>query len=123
MEISFDQDRGVCYLRLAGQPDKQEILAAFDAAVTDERYSSGMGRLWDFRNADLSLLNAGTIAAMAEHPMQYPSGINDVKVAFVASRALEFGLSRMFEVFASSAGDTKVRVFYSLDEAESWLQR
>ena len=122
MEVRFSHDKNIAYLKLSGPVTDKEILGLFDVAVADDRYRLGMGRLWDFREADLAQLNAGTIAAMANHPMKYPSGINDVKVAFVASRALEFGLSRMFEVFAGNAGDTNVAVFYSMDEAEAWLQ-
>jgi hypothetical protein len=43
-----------------------------------------------------------------------------VKVAFVAGRKLEYGLSRMFEFFSKDA-NTTIDVFYSIEEAEAWL--
>ena len=70
--------------------------------------------------ADLSSLDSSTIAMMAQHSTKYPPGINDVKVAFVAGRGLEFGLSRMFAAFSEEAS-TKISVFYSLSDAEYWL--
>lgn len=100
--------------------DKKTILDAFDAAVADERYKPGMARLWDFREADLSKMDSQTIAVMATYSTKLPPGINDVKVAFVVKRKLEFGLSRMFEAYSSDA-DTDIAVFYSLDEAEEWM--
>ncbi len=59
---------------------------------------------------------------LTQHSTTFPPGINDVKVAFVASRKLEFGLSRMFEAFSADAS-TKISVFYSLAEAEDWLAK
>ncbi len=48
------------------------------------------------------------------------SGYRMGMVAFVASRKLEFGLSRMFEAFSADA-KTKIAVFYAMAEAEAWL--
>ena len=120
MDLRFDKDTNLAYIRLTGMLTKDLILAAFDAAVYDDGYASGMGRIWDFREADLSLLNPPTIASIARYPTRFPPGINDVKVAFVCGRELEYGLSRMFEAL-SADGDTKISVFYSMEEAETWM--
>jgi hypothetical protein len=120
MELGFDESKNIATIRLTGPLDRGTILDAFDAAVADERYRMGMGRLWDFRDADLSGLDSATIAEMAKHSMKFPPGINDVKVAFVASRKLEYGLSRMFAAFSSRAM-TSIAVFVTMDEAEAWM--
>jgi len=78
-----------------------------------------MGRLWDFRDADLSTLDYSTINDMAQYSLKFPPGINDVKVAFVTSRNVEYGLSRMFEL--SSESKTPIAVFRTMDEAEKWM--
>lgn len=78
-----------------------------------------MGRLWDFRNADLSSLDAKTIVAMAQYSLKFSSGINDVKVAFVTNSDLVYGLSRMFEL--SSEAKTPIEVFRSVSKAEKWM--
>jgi len=88
--------------------------------VSDERYKKGMGRLWDFRDADLSSLGSETIAAMAQYSLRFPPGLNDVKVSFVTSKDLEYGLSRMFEM--SSNAMTPICVFRAMDQAEKWMK-
>ncbi len=67
------------------------ILSAFDLNVADNRYRDGMGRLWDFRDADLSSLKSETVVEMAQYSLNFPSGINDVKVAFLVSRDFSTG--------------------------------
>ena len=120
MDLRVDQAKNIAYIRLTGPLNKKIILDAFDVAVSDRKYSKGMGRLWDFRDADLTSLDSPTIKEMALHSAKFPPGINDVKVAFVASRELEYGLSRMFEAY-SMGEKTTVSVFYTLEEAEAWL--
>jgi len=120
MELRTDKAKNIAYIRLVGPLNREIILAAFDAAVSDRRYRKGMSRLWDFRDADLSSLDSSTIAEMAEYSIKFPPGINDVKVAFVASRKLEFGLSREFEMYSMDT-KTAVSVFYTIADAENWL--
>lgn len=120
MELHFDPEKNCVHIRLAGPLTEKIILDAFDSAVADERYRDGMCRLWDFRRADLTALDSITIASMAQHSTRYPPGINDVKVAFVAGRELEFGLSRMFGAYSLRAM-TAIAVFYEMQDAEAWL--
>jgi len=120
MELRADQAKNIAYIKLTGPLTKEIILDAFDAAVSDRKYRNGMGRLWDFRDVDLSALDSSIIAEMAQYSAKFPPGINDVKVAFVANRELEYGLSRMFEAYSMDV-KTTVSVFYTLEDAEAWL--
>ena len=119
MDLHIDEEKNIAYIKLSGQLSKKAILSAFDLAVADERYKNGMGRLWDFRDADLSSLESNTIFDMAQYSLKFPSGVNDVKVAFVASSDFEYGLSRMFEM--SSRSKTPINVFRKMGEAEKWM--
>lgn len=120
MELRTDPEKGIAYIKMSGNLQKKDILEAFDVAVADKRYRSGMNRLWDYRDADLSALDSATIAEMAQYSSKFPDGINDAKVAFLVGRKLEFGLTRMFAAYASEMSST-VKVFYSLEDAEAWL--
>jgi hypothetical protein len=119
MDLRIDEEKNIAYIKLSGLLSRKVILSAFDLTVSDKRYKNGMGRLWDFTEADLSSLDTATVIEMAQYSLQFPPGINDVKVAFVTSRDLEYGLSRMFEM--SSKSKTPIRVFRVMDEAEKWM--
>lgn len=118
-DLRIDGKKNIAYIRLTGQLDKAAILKAFDLAVTDTHYRAGMGRLWDFRATDLSLIDNETIYELAQHSKHYPPGINDVKVAFVTSTDLNYGLTRMFEMMSKAA--TPISVFRDITAAENWL--
>ena len=119
MDLRIDEKRDIAYIKLSGLLSKKVILNALDFTVSDKRYKKGMGRLWDLRDADSSSLDSVIITEMAQYSLKFPPGINDVKVAFVTSRDIEYGLSRMFEM--SSKAKTPIRVFRAMDEAEKWM--
>lgn len=119
MDLKIDAEKNIAYIKLSGLLSKKTILNGFDAAVSDKRYQDGMGRLWDFRDADLSALGSETVVEMAQYSLRFPPGINDVKVAFLVMRDFEYGLSRMFEM--SSGGKTPISVFRKMEEAEKYL--
>ena len=85
MDLRIDEEKNIAYIKLSGLLSKKVILSAFDLTVYDKRYKKGMGRLWDFRDADLSSLDSATVIEMAQYSTKFPSGINDVKVAFVTT--------------------------------------
>ena len=119
MNLRIDEKKNIAYIKLSGSLSREVILSAFDSTVSDRRYKKGMGRLWDFRDADLSALDSKVVIEMAQYSLNFPIGINDVKVAFVTIGNLEYGLSRMFEI--SSQSKTPIRVFRAMDEAEKWM--
>jgi hypothetical protein len=120
MQLQFDQDKYIAYIKLSGRPTEEEVLGAFEAAVADQRYKLGMGRLWDFTDADLTGFETDTIRRMAQFSKKFPKGICDVKVAFVTDKMVDYGLSRMFEAFSQDA-QTQIEVFRSIAEAETWM--
>ena len=119
MDLEIDERKNLAYIKVTGLVSSKDVLDAFDIAVSHEKYRKGMGRLWDFREADLAAINSETIVQMAQYSTRFPPGINDVKVAFVTGRVLEYGMSRMFQM--SSRAKTPIRVFCSMDEAEKWM--
>ena len=120
MELKVNSDKNYCTIKLTGLLTRDMILHAFDASVSHIHHISGMGRLWDFTEADLSLLNSNTIQAMAHYSLKFPKGINDVKVAFAVTRDLEYGLTKIFEAFSAKA-KTNIEIFRSLEEAQEWV--
>ena len=58
---------------------------------------------------------------MAQYSLSFPPGIGDVRVAFVATKASAYGLTRMFQAYSDIYAKTQVMVFDDLDEAEKWM--
>ena len=119
MDLRIDMEKDIAYIKLSGKVDKKSFLDALELAITDNRYRKGVGRLWDFSQADLSDLTVEDVIELGQYTKKFPAGINDVKVAFMAPGNIEYGLSRMFEM--TTTASTTIHVFRTMDEAEKWL--
>ena len=80
MDLRIDEEKNIAYIKLSGLLSKKVILSAFDLTVSDKRYKNGMGRLWDFRDAELSSLDSETITEMAQYSLRFPQGIKIEKI-------------------------------------------
>ena len=118
MEIRLDKSKNIAYIKIIGEANSKEILSAFDEAVSSKDYRKGMGRLWDFTEIDLASLEKNVIPEMSRYPTKFPTGIRDVKVAFVVSKSLEYGLTREFQAYSEIYAKSQVRIFTKLVEAE-----
>ena len=58
---------------------------------------------------------------MAQYSLSFPPGINDVKVVFVVTETMEYGLTRMFQTYSDLHASTQVMVFDTIDKAEKWM--
>jgi len=123
MELKIDQEKNIAYIKIIGPASSEEILEAFDIAVSDEKYKKGMGRLWDFTEIDLSSLESSAIPDMAKHSLKFPPGICDFKVAFAVTKTMEYGLTRMFQIHSATHAKTKLMIFNTIDEAEKWMMK
>ena len=123
MELRIDEGKNIAYIKMTGTVSSNAILNAFDIAVSDEKYKKGMGRLWDFTDIDLSSLDSDDIPKMAQHSLSFSPGINDVKVAFVVTKTMEYGLARMFQIYSDLHAKTQVRVFDTTDKTEKWIMK
>ena len=120
-DIRIDEAKNIARIRGTGKVTPQDVLDAFDRAVSQEKYKAGMGRLWDFSKIDLSSLDPSFIPQMTKHSLSFPEGIRDVKVAFVVKKTMEYGLVRMFQIYSEFYADTEVTIFDTTEEAERWM--
>ena len=80
MDLRIDEEKNIAYIKLSGLLSNEVILKTFDLTVSDKRYKKGMGRLWDFRDVELSSLDSETITEMAQYSLRFPQGINIEKI-------------------------------------------
>jgi hypothetical protein len=122
MELKFDEEKNIAYIKLSGAVREEDVLGAFDSAVSSKKYQKGMGRLWDLRDVDLSSLSPASIDRFFSHHSKFQTEINDVKVALVATNHVEFGIAQIYELYASDL-ITDTHVFNDIAAAEAWMMQ
>jgi hypothetical protein len=117
----YDVGQNMVTITMDGPLSGPAIVAALDAALEAPDHRPGMARLWDFSDADPSALDAETLRHLSLHTQRFPPEIRDVRVAFVTSSDLAYGLARMFEAFSDCVAAPTPRIFHTLEEAQTWL--
>lgn len=112
---SIETERGITTIRFSHEFVAEDILSAIDAVAAENNLNEL--RLWDLSrgNSNLTAEELQKLADYARSRFLLPS-----KVAIVAPKDLEFGLSRIYEVYREE-GLVKHRVFRTEQEARVWL--
>jgi uncharacterized hydantoinase/oxoprolinase family protein len=116
--IKTDLDKNIVYTKLSGLLSETIIINAFDYTVRHKDVNDEMARLWDFTGADLSGLGRTEIINIASHLKRAGIDTINVKVAFVTSGSLDYGLTRMLMAYYRLEN---VSAFMSIEEAEVWM--
>jgi hypothetical protein len=89
---------------------------------THENWQPGGALLINHSELNAAPLTTDEIREMADFTKPFLSQIGQAKIAILVARDLEFGVGRMWQVFASEGRESAREVFRSRDEAISWLK-
>jgi len=117
----LDPGRNLIIQKVTGELSLYNFIAAFKTATSHPDFTSGMNVLWDLTDASLAQVEIQDMHRMIEfiqfHIEKRGTGF---KLAIVAHGKLEFGLSRMYEVYGEVLPFAK-KAFYTMQEALDWL--
>ena len=114
----IDRQAGLSILVVEGELVFEELRSFVQAVYEDDFFPAGS--LFDMRTAtssDVSTPQIRSLVALIEQRRRNPG---PTRWAIVASRDVDFGLSRMFKTYADKIS-TDIRVFRDIDEAKLWL--
>ena len=114
--FTLDDSEGFLRVKLYGPVSVENVRVVFDAMTRSGQFTESR-RLWDMRECrlDLSsdeLLEMASVAKSRDLP--------DSRGAMLAPRDLNFGMSRMHQVFRKS-DNISLRVFRDEKEAIAWV--
>jgi hypothetical protein len=116
---SIHLDQNLIRQTLWGTVTATELRDLAAAMWADPDYRKKLDILADLRDAQIQI----PYDQMVEYT-QFLSGQSDIgRQAIVVGRQLEFGMARMYEQLTEHGVARKdLRVFFSLEDAERWLQ-
>ncbi len=119
-KYSIHLDQNLIRQTLWGDITVNELRELVAAMLIDPLYRRKMNVLADLREARVHI----PYDQMVEYT-QYINSLSDIgRQAIVVGRQLEFGMVRMYEqLTASGAKRQDLRVFFSLEDAEQWLEQ
>lgn len=79
--------------------------------------------LWDFTEGTVALISSEEAERIAALGSNIRPNIKGGKAAFLAPKDIDFGISRMFQVFSEIKNFTfEIEVFRDMSTAQEWLE-
>jgi len=113
----IDQARRLVLSEGSGLLTMPDLLAHQDKLAGDPDFSADYSQLYDLTQVTDVEVTPNDLRRLAQRSVFLP---NARRAVLVSSDVL-FGLSRMFEMFRESLGETGIRVFRDHAEALAWV--
>ena len=121
MEFSVKYRGGFFDVKTSGDGELDKFGDLADAMFAYEEWKPGTPVLHDHTDLNSGPLTVDDIRGIAQLCADRRAQFGAGKLAVVVARDLEFGLARMWAVFAEDKWDVVSKVFRSREEAIAWL--
>ena len=116
-------ENGVTFREMTENVVVQELLEALKTILDHPDFKKGMPTLWDMRNASFTELSKNDLYKLRDFICcNAERRGSNFKVAYVASRDLEYGVSRMLESVLQANPSCSRKTFRSMDDAVEWVK-
>lgn len=106
-----------------GDADLQVFKDLIQAFTTHEHWHTGGALLINHSELNSAPLTNDDLWELADFAIPLQSRIGKAKIAILVGRPLEFGIGRVWQVFALKGRESVSELFRSRDEAISWLSK
>jgi len=122
-EIMFDHMPEYVLIRTYGEASAHGFDDLLTTLVNSPEWVTGNRQLVDHRKLSAEHLTNDDIQKIESISKKYGEQLAGGHVAFVVSDTVSFGMVRMYEMLGGENTHSKIRVFYSINEAAAWLKQ
>jgi len=123
MNFKIIKDKELPYFKieLSGQFDLQDLEMCYLKIINHPDWDTALNILWNARKCTFEHLNNGDLSAISDMTNKYREQRGDGLAAWVVSRDIDFGISRMFEILNENKVIFSFRVFKTMQEAQDYI--
>ncbi len=120
LTVTIDDDAKLRIQTLSGKAKPEDLSQAVEEVYKRPDFNPDHNFVWDLRQCTMENVSSDAVRQFAMFvTVQWTATGIPPKGAFVVSRDLEFGLSRLFTSYLDA--DSDFRIFRDMDEAIEWL--
>lgn len=120
MDVQIDRESAIALVDVGEASSAAEIIKAVEALFAHPGFVDGMDTIFDYSRCDFSKVSAEDLKSIARFLVPHlPRFAN--RVNLVVERDLEYGLARMYGVFAEDIAPSERRIFRDIDTAREWF--
>lgn len=119
LEITVDSEHELTVYRCSGRMKEEELTHILQSFYSG---TPTLNILWDYSDASLEGISSEYVRQIHARVLKLGFARQGGKSAIVATKELEYGLARMFQIMADENGfPLRIKLFRSIDEAHQWL--
>ncbi|HET6472896.1 MAG TPA: hypothetical protein VFG38_13705 [Pseudomonadales bacterium] len=120
IRMIIDKTTSLIRTTASGRVTGDDLVAYYHRLRSHPDFRSDLSEIFDLTDVTEADVGADDVRRLSSVTEEFTRRGVTVKVAIVAPRDLEFGLSRMYEMLQSQSKND-VRVFRDRAEAEAWI--
>lgn len=120
MEVQVDSESAIALVDVGEASSVAEIIKAVEALLAHPDFVDGMDAIFDYSRCDFSKVSAEDLKSIARFLVPHLSRFAN-RVNLVVERDLEYGLARMYGVYAEEIAPSERRIFRDIDTAREWF--
>jgi hypothetical protein len=118
----IDKELNIRRHKVTGTLQLDELVGILGGIYKSPGFDPDMDVVWDLREADLTSFSSEDVQAVRNFVIRNWGTGGKSRAALVVSRDVEFGLTRMYEVYVESDTKSQVEVFRDMDKAVEWIR-
>lgn len=122
MKYEIEYSDGILEVKTSGNAELQGFMDFIRDIVAHEHWQPDGKILINHTKLNADSLTSEDIEKMSDFGKNLQSKIGRAKIALVVPGDLQFGLSRMWQMFSSPGRESATELFRSRDKAVSWLK-
>ena len=120
VDIQYDEDKKILIIKSFGAFTFEDFSSAMETIVASSDYPTCANAIWDFREADLSSVDADFWGRIIDRRSAFPQRDN-CYTAMIVSDDLQYGLIRMLQLLSEGKLPQRLMAFRDYKEGEQWL--
>lgn len=120
--VEADPGEDLIMVTTAGDATVEGIRAFLDDIISHPAWRPGMSILLDHRNLNLSHIKQKGVEQVSDYFASISQALGDGKIALVMNKAVDFGITRAWEIITQDRTNMQIHVFRDLDPARLWIR-
>ena len=120
MDIQIDPESAIALVDVGEASSTAEIIKAVEALLAHPDYIDGMDSIFDYSQCDFSKLSTEDLKSIAHFLVPHLPRLAK-RINLVVERDLEYGVARMYGVYAEKIAPRERHIFRDIDAARQWF--
>lgn len=120
MDVQIDLESAIALVDVGEASSTAEIINAIETLLAHPDYVDGMDSIFDYSRCDFSKLSAENLKSVAHFLVPHLPRLAK-RINLVVGRDLEYGLARMYGVYAEDIAPRERHIFRDIDSAREWF--